>query len=209
MFNKNIHYYDSKYNKLKRVNSDRKVVVTMTTVPSRINDCKETLISILDSSRKVDEICINIPYKTSKGEKYKIPKWLEKLKNVKIYRVCKDFGPSTKLLPTLKREEKDTIIIVIDDDVIYGPKMIEKFIDVFYSRKCKDAITTFGADINKHLKILNSYNALNFKEFKEWVKQTNKEWLKYLFYKKQEPLLFKLLRKTQNIILSILKKIYR
>ncbi len=141
----NIEMWDKRYSNLPRVNSKKNIVVSLTTIPPRIQNLRPTLISILNSSVRVDEIQINIPYKTLKGKTYSIPKWLSSLEHIKIYRCKKDFGPATKLLPTLKRE--NGIIIVVDDDVIYGSKMIEMMTKEYYKRKC--AITTFGALVRR------------------------------------------------------------
>jgi hypothetical protein len=148
-----IKYYDKNYSKLPRINSKRKVVVSMTTIPSRINKLKPTLASILDSNYKVDKIYLNISKYSLKGEKYIIPKWLQKMKNVSINWIKRDLGPATKLIPILKKEKK-TIIIIIDDDVIYGSKLIENYIDVFYKKKC--ALTIFGNNI-KNGKLENEF----------------------------------------------------
>jgi len=143
----NINFYDNKYINLKRSNLKRKIIISLTTIPSRINKLKPTLISLLDQTNKVDKIYINIPYKTIKGKKYNIPEWLNKLHNIKINRVVKDYGPATKLLPVLK---KDAIIIVVDDDVIYGSRLVEDYINMFKKKNC--ALTTFGAFVkNNHL----------------------------------------------------------
>ncbi len=150
MYYPDINYYNQRYKNLKRVKTpdNRKVVISLTTIPDRIDKIKPALVSLLDQSRRVDEICINVPHKTLKGKKYKIPSWLKKLDNIKVRRVEKDWGPSTKLLPTLVRENHDTIIIVTDDDVIYGSKTIETYVREFYKRGCDEAITNFGAKIN-------------------------------------------------------------
>ena len=159
MYFSNINYYDRHYKKIKRVKTPdyRKIVISLTTIPDRIEKIKPALVSLLNQTRRVDEICINIPYKTIKGKKYTIPHWLKDLKNVKIRRVEKDWGPSTKLLPTLIREKYNTIIIVVDDDVIYGSKIIESYTKEFYCRDCKDAITNFGSKIDTNkLKLSDS-----------------------------------------------------
>ena len=144
----NIKFYDKRYSKLPRVHSKRKVIISLTTIPSRINNLKPTLASLLNSTQRVDNIYLNIPYYSCKGEKYKIPKWLERCRNIKINRAEKDYGPGTKLIPVLKKEKK-TIIIVVDDDVIYGSKMVENYISTFYKRREKDALTIFGSYIHK------------------------------------------------------------
>ena len=136
---------DSKYDKLPRVKHKKRIVISMTTIPSRFNKIAPTLCSVLSQSRRVDEIRLNIPYKSLKGDKYKIPKSILKLKYVKIHRVEKDLGPSTKLLPTLDYEP-DSTIIVIDDDMIYGSELVRKLTDVFNKQKQKDVITNYGCN---------------------------------------------------------------
>lgn len=152
--NKNLTNLDRNYLKLPRVKSNRKVIISLTTIPPRINKLRGTLASLLIQSYRVDEIYINIPHTSLKGIKYKVPKWLSNLDNIKINWCERDYGPSTKLLPSLIKENKDTIIIIVDDDIIYGTKMVESHIYEFYRRKCKDALTIFGWSINKNLNII-------------------------------------------------------
>lgn len=142
--NPKILYYDKYYNELPRVKSKRPVVISMTTIPERINKLKSTLSSLLSQNVKVDSIYINIPFKTLKGKKYIIPQWLKKLKNVTIKRLDHDYGPATKLLPTLKYVNKSTIIIVVDDDVIYGSNLVNNYVKTFYKRREREALTLFG-----------------------------------------------------------------
>ena len=142
-----VKYYDDKYCKIPKVGGNRKVVISMTTIPSRINRLKPTITSLLDSSKRVDKIYLNIPKISCKGVLYHIPNWLKSLKNIEINYIEKDFGPATKLIPILRKENKKTIIIVIDDDVIYGTKMVENYIKTFYLRGKKEALTIFGSNI--------------------------------------------------------------
>jgi hypothetical protein len=141
---------------LPRIDSKRKVVISMTTIPKRIHKLKPTLVSLLDTNYRVDKIYLNIPKYSLKSEKYIIPKWLQKMKSVTINWVSKDLGPATKLLPLLKSENRKTIIIVVDDDVIYGSKLVENYVNTFYSRKGKEALTIFGNDIVKG-KLIEEY----------------------------------------------------
>jgi len=137
-----INFYDNKYINLP--NCSTRTVITLTTIPSRIDKIKPTLISLLDQSMKVDKIYLNIPYFSLKGEEYIIPEWLTKLHNITINRVEKDYGPATKLLPILNKEKLDNPkIIVVDDDVIYGSRMVENYIKNFNG----NPMTIFGADI--------------------------------------------------------------
>lgn len=144
-----LYNLDKEYRKKEKINN---CVITLTTTPNRINKLKSVLISLLDSSVAVEEIRINVPYTSCKGIKYKIPSWLKKLKSVKIYRTLKDWGPATKLLPTLL-DKKYKKIIVVDDDVIYGYYMIEninKYFDKYNDGEKKTAITMYGDKIGEN-----------------------------------------------------------
>jgi hypothetical protein len=100
-----------------------KVVVSLTSTPDRIRKIKPMLKSILNQSVRVDEIALNIPYEC-KGKRYDIPD--EILNIAKIYYTGKDYGSGTKFLSTVLREgDVGTIIILLDDDYIYGYEFIE------------------------------------------------------------------------------------
>lgn len=128
----NIFQLDREYQYKPKI---KNAIISLTTIPDRLKHIKPILISLLDSSVRVEEIRLNIPYKSCKGIKYNIPKWLTKLKSVKIYRTEKDWGPATKLLPTLldsfKKQNYNQKIIVVDDDVIYGHYLVETINDYF------------------------------------------------------------------------------
>lgn len=119
-----------------------RIVVSMTSIPERINDLKYTVKSILKQSLQPDEIAINIPLKTLKGKEYIIPEWMMRISKVKLYRPEVDLGPATKLLPTLKREHPDTKIMVVDDDVVYPPTLLETLVKVS-NRNPNKAVTTY------------------------------------------------------------------
>ena len=142
-----LYKLDLKYKDLPKIKS--RCVISLTSTPDRIHLITPTLCSILSQTKRVDEIALNIPYESMKGVSYKIPKWLYRLTNVKIYRINKDLGPSTKLLPTALRESKNTKIIVIDDDNIYGSKLVEILIKSFnkHNKHKKTAITCYGSKI--------------------------------------------------------------
>lgn len=142
---------DNSYVDKPRAPTNSRVVISLTTIPSRINTLQYTIKSILRQNYRVDAIYIWVPETTIKGLSYDIPKELSNMKNVKINRCQKDYGPSTKLLYTLLSErDLDTKIIVVDDDVIYKPNLIEKLIitsDIYPN----SAITGLGIDINPNI----------------------------------------------------------
>ena len=90
------------------------------------------LNSILEQTRKPDLILLNIPRVFERtGETYDIPKFVEK--SVVVNVVDKDYGPGTKLIPTIRYliqngyDPKKTRIIYLDDDIYYMVKMIETY----------------------------------------------------------------------------------
>ena len=154
---KDVISLDRGYESIPRVNIRDRIVISMTTIPSRLDKLAPTLSSLLSQSRRVDEIRLNIPYKTMKGEQYKIPEYFDELEHIKIYRITKDYGPSSKLLPTVKDEASNTNIVVVDDDMIYGSRLVQMLANIF--KKCgeKAVITNYGC--NRHdNKITRMYN---------------------------------------------------
>jgi len=132
-----------------------RIVVSLTTVPERINGMKSTISSLLRQTLKPDEIAVHVPMRTYKGKEYVIPDWLTSLtapgnrSRVKMYRPENDYGPATKLLFTLKREHPESKIIVVDDDIVYPPVLVETLVK--YSNKYPDnAITTYPKNFIYH-----------------------------------------------------------
>jgi len=109
------------------------IYVSLTTIPKRIENIKKSVDSLLEQTVKPDKIYINIPkkYKRFKEvvEENHIPKFE---KNIVEVTRCEDFGPGTKLLGSLEKFEKNSLVILADDDHIYENYMIEKF-NHFYS----------------------------------------------------------------------------
>ena len=112
------------------------IVITLTTVPERLSDRAETgikgVIETLCTQEDDDyEIHFNIPeVNCVTNIPYIIPDWLEeyksKYKNLKIYRT-EDYGPPTKIVPTIQRiKTPETILLVVDDDLFYHSKMISE-----------------------------------------------------------------------------------
>jgi hypothetical protein len=114
-----------------------KIVITLTTVPDRLNyDVYDGFRSVIDSlcnqNNSNYEVHLNLPYVyLVTSEKYEIPKWLnekcEAFSHLKIFRT-EDFGPSTKVVPTIQRESKNTLLIVVDDDLVYHPDMVNEHV---------------------------------------------------------------------------------
>ena len=140
--------------KLKPKVSNSRVVISMTSIPERLDYIKPVLNSLFKQTMKVDEIALNIPYTSRKGVKYEIPGWMQQMDKredipLKIHRVDEDEGPGTKILPTLRREKYDTLVIAVDDDNIYPSKMVENLVYEFDRYGRKRAITNYGMVMKK------------------------------------------------------------
>lgn len=107
--------------------SDNGVVVSFTTIPSRIADIKPTILSLLRQTKCPGRIEINLA-KTlrKKSAMWQIPEWLRQLKAVQIHWMEQDLGPASKSIPTLIRhQQQDPFIVIVDDDMVYSPYLIE------------------------------------------------------------------------------------
>lgn len=119
-----------------------KIIVTLTTIPSRLafdgdEGMKLCIQSLLTQNYDEYEVHVNIPYiHAPTQEAYVIPSWLVESDILRIYRTD-DYGPLTKLLPTVERiSDPEQIIVVVDDDLVYHPDMLlehsrnqQKFMD--------------------------------------------------------------------------------
>jgi len=93
----------------------------MTTSPWRMQLFQPVINSILQQTLKPDAILLNLPELFRNTTRYSIPRWLSECDRI---QTCvspePDYGPAMKLIPALTAEPApDTIIITIDDDVIY------------------------------------------------------------------------------------------
>ena len=109
------------------------IYVSLTTIPQRVKNLNKSIESLLKQTQKPDKIFINVPLKyqrfseTIKNDQ--IPKFDSNI--IEITR-CDDCGPGTKLLGSLNKLKKNSLIILADDDNSYENYMIEKFY-YFYS----------------------------------------------------------------------------
>src|SRR5579872_85062 len=107
------------------------IIVSFTTIPERLSEHlpERCIESILNQSVKPDYIVLNVPEVSRKGKQYPYPKNLEQFASVVVQFGVKDLGPITKLVPTLDfikdKKIESALIILVDDDCVYQPSMIE------------------------------------------------------------------------------------
>lgn len=116
------------YRNVCNLSKPKRLVVSLSTLPSRVNNIKPVLKSILKNTLKPDLIYLNIPRVSMReGVEYNIdPKNVQFDPRIIVNKIDRDYGPITKLYPVLEREkDPDTIIICIDDDIIYDKNLIQ------------------------------------------------------------------------------------
>jgi len=134
-----------------------KIWVSLTTSPTRIWKIKPTLESLIAQTIKPEKIVINIPNVFSRTqETYEIPEFLKDMSGVEIFRCSEDYGPGTKLIPTLHRIsiDDDVWIATCDDDIQYLPYTLETYVrsaGVFHERP---AMSLSGFSFNQRDEIV-------------------------------------------------------
>jgi hypothetical protein len=120
------------YSKQAIIHSDKpRIIASLTTIPERIDHLDATINSLLDQSQPVNEIVLSVPEIFNRTQqRYVIPKRFLDHPAITILRPGNDLGPITKLLPILEREwkHKDTLILCIDDDMVYPKNLVKTFI---------------------------------------------------------------------------------
>jgi hypothetical protein len=101
------------------------IIVGLTTIPSRLPFLVPTLKSLLLQNVLPRKILLHLPEHSRREQvEYSVPQELEGLDVIKIVR-CPDWGPATKILPTLLESDPDQRVVAVDDDRIYRPTLLE------------------------------------------------------------------------------------
>ena len=109
----------------------QRIVVGLTTIPSRCDKLEETLVSLASQTLKPDAILISVPKMSKReGVPYPVPNIAKTVKRIlpgvgKVVVLDEDYGPLTKLIgPLFNEPDPETIIITVDDDQRYGKNMV-------------------------------------------------------------------------------------
>ena len=102
---------------------DKKIIVSLTTFPNRINSVHKTIATLLTQTLKPDEVILWLA--ESQFPDKKLPDNLTNLEKFGLsIKWCEDIRSYKKLIPTLKEYPND-IIITFDDDLYYAEDTIE------------------------------------------------------------------------------------
>ena len=112
-----------------------RVVFTLTTTPERLKNLRPRLLGLLEQSVRPDAVYLNLPRVCRKnGEVYHVPPRLERFFHrhrgrLVVQRDLEDYGPGTKLIPTLDVEtHPETRILPVDDDVEFPRTYFEELV---------------------------------------------------------------------------------
>jgi len=199
------------------------IYVSISAIPQRLKNINRTIESLLNQTQKPDKIFINIPLKYNRFsevvEEHQIPRFDRKI--IEITR-CNDCGPGTKLLGSLKKIKKNSLLILVDDDHIYENYMIEKFFN-FYSKAPNNAYSFYvyplenfpvaqGADgfaINtNHLEGIEIFYDKIVKDYKELFLNDD-VWISYFLYFAKKIKIFSLIEHLKKDINGKFSLIYK
>lgn len=148
-----------KYRLVQQYLKNHPVYLSLSITPDRIHHVP-SILNALDT-HWVKEIIIALPEKFARtGQRYTIPEALIAIPKVRIHRTDQDYGPITKVLPTLKiardRQEK-AIIVVIDDDYIYPRGLVNEHIYAIASEHGQVAASTIIGELGDKANMPLSY----------------------------------------------------
>lgn len=114
---------------------DKNIIVSLTSFPERMGKIHLCIESIMRQSLKPNRIILWLV--ESECNDKKIPESLIELKKKGLeIMFCKEnLKPHNKLYHTMKKYS-DSIIITVDDDIIYPSNLIEKLYTTYINNKC-------------------------------------------------------------------------
>lgn len=146
------------------VNYGHQLIVSLTTYGSRINDVYLTIESMLHQTIKPNKIILWLDY-SFKNKKLPIVLQKQQERGLEI-EFCEDIRSYTKLVPTIEKYP-NSIIVTIDDDMIYTYDFIENLVNAY-------EINPNKIYFYRGHKIVFDNNK-NIKSYIDWVRQGAKD----------------------------------
>lgn len=153
-------------------------VISLTTIPPRFSKIGPTLKDLLSQRVKPLEIRLNIArqYRRFPGELPSLPELPE---GITVHWCNTDYGPATKVLPTLRDyQDADHDILFCDDDQKYSPTWAQEFLKTRLDQ-ANSAIVGKGYDLmrrplgyrynrqhNRHPRARARHKGLGYRSFR-------------------------------------------
>ncbi len=159
--------------------------ISMTTIPSRLNNTIKIIRNVLDKVSGYEKIILNLPLSYKNHANAVLPKELNDLtrdSRFLLNKINEDLGPITKLIPSLQLIPRNCILIMCDDDCYHHEafKIIAENQDknikksfTFWKYNYDSTVVPQGVD-------MISFWRPNLDGFEEWWESTRKS--KYCFY---------------------------
>lgn len=122
--------------------SQSPLIVSMTTLPSRMPHLRSTLDSLKQQTRQPERVYLCLP-RWSRREQcaYVTPAWLSEYAGwVQVVDCADDFGPGSKLLGCLDHLPANACLVVVDDDMRYK----KFFLEMLHEAQCADQTASFS-----------------------------------------------------------------
>ncbi|MEG5550734.1 hypothetical protein UXO11_14200 [Enterobacter wuhouensis] len=139
------------------------ISINLTTTKSRLYLCSQTVWSLANQSKKVDQIVVwvsSTPYLSDEGITEE-PEWVEKIRQTGtnlVFKWVKNTGPYRKLFPALQAAAEDDILIYADDDAIYNEVWAETLLDDFYRHNQEYVVAArVRKTVKKKKELLDTY----------------------------------------------------
>lgn len=108
---------------------ERKVIISFTTIPSRVDKVWITVESLLRQTCKPDEIILWLAKDEFEGKDLPIS-LVRQMKRGLTIRYCDNLKSYKKFFYTMQ-ENPDSFVITVDDDIIYAEKMLELLLKTY------------------------------------------------------------------------------
>ena len=154
------------------VKRNRKIILSMTTIPKRMGRLTDNIPAILGQTYKFDKLVINIDDNLSDEDYEWYEKFAKQDARIEINKAEAKWRSCNKLLPTLKKYPND-IIITLDDDIYYPKDTIKELVE--WNEKHPECIITH--EVNP-IWISDEKDYVGYHNFYD-VMLMQKEWGKY------------------------------
>ena len=190
------------------------IYISLSTIPDRLNTINKSIESLINQTLKPNKIFVNIPYEYKRFKENVSEGDIPVFPDIVEVTRCKDYGPGTKLLGSINKIKKDSLLILADDDQVYENYMVETF-EKFHKKDPNNAYSfyvhplgKFGIGQGADGFAINSNSIKNIDLFYEKIVKDNYElflyddlWISFFlfFFKKNKILsLHNFLKKDQN-----------
>lgn len=142
-------------------NRNKKIIVSLTTFPDRINTVHTTIEQLLTQTVKPDKLILWLAESQFPNKECDLPDSLLRLKEFGLtISWCEDIKSYKKLIPTLK-EFSNEIIITYDDDIYYEADSIESLYKAYLENSdciCTHRYSKIFFNQKGHLEFIKSRN---------------------------------------------------